>query len=298
MNASELSLAEIAFRLTEGTDPEERLEEAVLWKCMADHYGNRIKPVTGSVPFPIPTFGRGLSARSFENMGTNPVIDRLDYWDDPSFLSACNRQFTVVEYEALKATIKKVHQSGRDALVKSCRSKHFLRTFTRDCDFHDVLGYDAYDFMDGGPRLMVQEYRPMEFEFRFFIIDRQIVTHSPKMQSLTPLDFPTIGTTGFRHHDDPNDHRDCSALIHRYSNLARSIAASMKTPDAAIDLAHTPDDDEICVVEFNPMQLGQLGLFACDVKKLAKHSEILLNRWQRPEPVIIEEEDFDDDLRM
>lgn len=289
---------EIGFRLSTVVDPEERLEEALLWKLMHDFYGERIGLIDGPSKHAIPTFGRELtlSGGGFHNRATNPISGYLPYWNDPAFMKGIKRSFEVVEFEQLGAAIKKLHDDGKDAFIKSTRPKHHIQTIRKGQNVYRELDAMAYSFIDGGPAIMVQEWKPLEFEFRFFIIDREIVTWTPKLETLTPFDHPTIGTYGFRHQDDPSDKRDCGRLIGTYLELLKPLAEETIFPDVSIDVAvalnpHT-GVSEAEIVEYNPMQLGQLGLFACDVKALVSKSPTLLTRWTPPatKPVAIEEE--------
>ncbi len=276
---------EIGFRLSENSDPEERLEEAILWKMMHDHYGDRISLIEGASELDIPTFGRSLSysGGKFHNRATNPVSDHLPYWDDKAFRESVSRSFEVVDYDQLGNAVSKLHEGGKHAFIKSTRPKHHKQTIRCGENVYRALDAMAYSFMDGGPRLMVQEWTDMIFEYRFFIINREIVTWSTKMDLLTPLDFPHIKTTGYRRQDDPGDAADCGRLIGRYLEFLKPIVEKTDFPDVSIDLALRAETRDVEIVEYNPMQLGQLGLFACDAKSLVQKSEVLLQRWT-PKP--------------
>lgn len=296
-NASSKSF-EIGFRLSNTEDPEERLEEALLWKLMHDFYGERIGIIEGVYENPIPTFGRELTLNggSFRNKAKNPVSAHLPYWNDPAFKKGIKRAFEVVPYEDLGRAVKDIHDTGKDVFIKSTRMKHHKQVIKRGKNAYKELDAMAYSFMDGGPEIMVQEWRPMEFEFRFFIIDRQIVTWSPKMVSLTPFDYPKIGCYGYRH-ENSSEKQDCGRLIADYMKLIEPLLQETAFPDVSIDVAIAKDTvsgkTDIEIVEYNPMQLGQIGLFACDVMALVKKSPILLSRWPTPKASSIELDDPD-----
>lgn len=239
----------VTFRLTENLDPEERLEEAALWKAMHDEYGDLIKPMTGDA---LATFGRSRKAE-----GEN----RLDYWSDPAFLNHCRRSFVTVEFDGVAAEVRKLHERGLGAFVKSARSKHWIERIPVGTDWERAIGEMAYSFIDGGPELMVQELCEIRSEHRFFCIAREIVTFSESRPELTPLDFPRRQST-------------LSKELVPMGRLAQTIAAEMRQPTATIDVAYI--NGELGVVEFNPLRLGQVGLFACDVRALAAASRNML----------------------
>lgn len=272
--------AEIGFRLSPNEDPEERLEEAILWKQMRDYYGDRIGLVEDPVVSNIPTFGRNPRIKDFSTKARNPVPKQLDYWNDPAFLKHCGRSFTTSDYNGLNDAVAAVHETGNDAIIKSTQAKHHIQRVPLGVTGTQALGDMAYSFMDGGPKLMVQTHRPMFYEFRFFVVEREIVTRSPQLEKLTPLDFPSIGVTGFRNRQDARSACDCGSLIGRYIELVSEIAQTMQTDNAAVDVAQF-ENGEIGVVEFNPMQIGQIGLFACDTKALVRSSERILESFYR-----------------
>lgn len=241
------------FRLTENKDPEERLEEAALWKAMHDEYGDEIAPLPDDAEAGV-CFGRmGSKVR-------NHVSDKLPYWADPAFLRHTQRRFSVVSYDGLREAVAALHADGLGAFVKSTKSKHCIFKVPLGASFEEAIGAMAYSFMDGGPDLMVQQLIEPTYETRFFCIDRQIVTESPINPHLTPIDFPC------RSHPTP--------IATALRRVAFDIADDMETPHASIDCALI--DGQPGVVELNPMILGNLGLYACDVRALAKASRQLI----------------------
>ncbi|MDW9478872.1 DUF4343 domain-containing protein [Sinorhizobium meliloti] len=261
-----------AFRLTDNTDPEERLEEAALWKAMYDQYGKAIVAVRGHADAPrgLPVFGR---TPRFPVQCANPVPPRLDYWTDPAFLGACRRGFHVVPFEDAEPIVRGLQARGQGAFVKSTNLKHFTTTVGADEDFREKIGVMAFSFIDGGPELMVQELALIEYEYRYFVIDRQVVTSSPNMTWLTPIDYPLPNGTVFRtpRTTIPESRLD---IVSALESLAADLASSMATPHACIDVALI--NGVPGVVEMNPMQIGQVGLFASSVRALARASESLI----------------------
>jgi hypothetical protein len=282
----------IGFRLTENDDPEERLEEAALWKAMKDHYGDRISPVTARRPAEDDWIMFGRSER-FET-GQEPVSSLLEYWRDPAFLKHCGRDFGLVSIEGLRDAVSALHAQGVGAFVKSTRSKHFICRVPTGADVDDEMGAMAYSFIDG-PKLMVQALADVRDEYRFFVIDRRIVTFSPVMVSLTPLDWrENINAV----YETPTNSRKRSDVdqVARYYELVEEVAAEMVPDHAVVDVALF--DGSPAVVEMNPMRLGQIGLYACDVKALAVASEKLFDGFipQRRPPFVADEdeEEFED----
>lgn len=269
----------IYFRLTDGNlDPEERLEESALWKAMSDEYGDEIEPITGRKR-PLSGFAFG---RDLQNLPScNPVPADLPYWTFDAFLDHCQRQFLVCAYEQADGYVRALHAQGLGAFIKSTRTKHGIFRAPVGTDLAAAMGDMAYSFMDGGPSLMLQELVEVTFEHRFFVIDRQVVTSSPIHPKLTPLDSPFEQGVAWRSPSDaePSYMSEHMSARARFSfnmlyGIARNIATRMPVAHAAIDCAFI--NGHAGVVELNPMQLGNLGLYAGDVRALARASRKLL----------------------
>lgn len=243
----------ITFRLTDNLDPEERLEEAALWKAVYDASGGTAVTVTGKEPA---TFGRLQRSE-----GQPP----LPYWGDPAFLREAQREFSVLTLAEADEAVRRLHDSGVGAFLKSTRSKHAIFVCPVGTDLRAVMGEMVYSFIDGGPALMVQELASVEYEWRFFCVDRQIVTDSTNHPSLTPLDFPML--RAFRSPNDEWSRRDAELVRRDLLPVAERIARDMQVPTAIIDCAYI--NGRPGCVELNPLRLGQAGLFACDVRALA-----------------------------
>ncbi len=262
-----------AFRLTENTDPEERLEEAALWKAMYDEYGAEgIVAVRAhdEAPEGLPVFGR---TPKFPVPCANPVSARLEYWNDPAFLAACCREFHVAPFESAEAIVRSLQARGKGAFIKSTSLKHFTATIRLGEDFREKVGVMAYSFIDGGPALMVQELVEVEYEYRYFVIDGQIVAFSPNMTSLTPIDYPLPPCTVFRT-PDSRALEIRPDIVTALDRVAAELATSMATPHACIDVGLI--NGVPGAVEMNPMQIGQVGLFASSVRALARASKSLV----------------------
>lgn len=284
----------IGFRLVDDRDPEERLEGAALWKAMYDHHGpDRISPLlsTDVAPEDWILFGR---QRGQLQTGQEPVSNYLPYWEDPAFLRHCGRSFEMVAYEGLSEAVGRLHAQGKSVFLKSTRLKHFTRIVPVGTDVADAMDGMAYSFMDGGPDLMVQEYVEMRYEHRFFVIGRKIITSSPVMISLTPLDHPLSYGACYRTPDSrvAEWRRDVEDA---QSELAGKMAYAMVPEHAVIDIAMVWNS--AAVIEMNPMVLGQAGLYASSVEELAHASDVLIRDFvpTRRKAVLVEdEEDFID----
>lgn len=278
---------QVGFRLTSNKDPEERLEEAALWKALHDEYGSAICATNdvSVLPPDIPVFGR---ITENPRTGTtedgrlciahaNPVSSRMDYWDDPAFLSRAGRVFSVEDFSGAERAVEDLHRAGKTAFIKSTRAKQYLKKIPPGVSFRQALGDMAYSFIDG-TRLMVQEYVGMEYEHRYFVIGRKIVTSSPNHPSLTPIDYPLPKNAVVRSPVGSCVVIERGDVVGPYMDFVSDIAREMREPHAVIDVATVRGRP--VVVEFNPMQLGQVGLFACNVRALAEASVALVRDFQ------------------
>jgi hypothetical protein len=266
----------IGFRLSDNPDPEERLEEAALWKAMHDHYGpDRISPLLSDDVAPGDWVLFGRRKGRFQT-GQEPVSDDLPYWNDPAFLAHCGRDFSVVDYEGLSVAVERLHDAGRGAFLKSTRLKHWKAEVPVGTSVRVALGDMAYSFMDGGPHVMVQEAVEMTYERRYFVIGREVVTTSPVMNALTPLAWPIPYGACYR---TPSSRamEILPSIRDQQDWLAEAVAAEMRPEHAVVDVAMVggPDGRPV-VIEMNPMVLGQAGLFASSVQSLAAASEVIL----------------------
>lgn len=259
------------YRLSENRDPEERLEDAAMWKALHDEYGDEIEAIVFGDERDGVIFGRGRQYRG--RTSGQPLSEYLPYWTDPAFLEAAGREFHIAPYGKVQAIVSSLHAVGKGAFIKSTRPKHAIIRIpvgrTVDQEFGDL----AFSFIDGGPELMVQEECTIEYEHRFFVIDRKIVTHSPIQWALTPLDYPLPPGTVYRTPQDTAP-ETCLRIVSDLEGVAVAIAAKMRIPHASVDCALI--DGKAGAIEFNPMQIGQLGLYACDVRALASASRLLI----------------------
>lgn len=244
----------LTYRLRETDDPEERLEDAAMFKALWDASGGTLA-VTKSQDADFGAVGSRFHHTS-----------SLKYWTDPAFLSNCGRKFVACPFEQVEAEVSYLHSRGMDAFVKSALDKYFIATIRRGEKIHEAIGDMAYSFIDSPVPLMVQELVDFTFEHRFFVVDGHVVTWSSAGYTLTPLDFPRGGGWAWRKQADkgPSPFADFDKMLH----LAAKVAVQMREPTAVIDIGMI--GDKPAVVEFNPLRAGQIGLFACDIRKLAQ----------------------------
>ena len=262
--------AAIFYRLASLDDPEELLEDAAMWKALHDEYGDAISTLRESpAPAGSIVFGR---SRSFAALNPNPVSAHLPYWRDPAFLARSGRSFEVLPFEDAIAAVVRMHARGRGAFLKSTRSKHAIFRVPVGIDPGREIGDMAFSFIDGGPALMVQDLCHVEFEHRFLCIDREIITHSPVQWMLTPIDRPRPGTLYRTPRDKLPVHAPDTFIA--LLDLALSFAQEMATPHACIDCAMINGAPGI--IELNPMRIGEVGLYACDVRRVARASRKLV----------------------
>ena len=263
----------VGYNLLESADPEERLEDAALFKAIHDAFpeGSVVGLHSGLdvVPPCDVYYGR-------EKLFGAPRPP-LRYWEDPVFLANAGRSFKTLQIDEAEVEVRRLHGLGKHAFVKDTRDKKMALKVPRGKTIHDVIEDNIYTYIDGGPPLMVQEFYPMIFEHRFFVVNRKIVTDSPNAVHLTPLDFNprevyySSGQLGYRTPRHRRPERRATYWRAHMVDLVRRVARTMERPDAVIDVAfHRDYEDRPVLVEFNPLVVGGVGLFACDVRALAK----------------------------
>lgn len=245
----------LTYAIRDTLDPEERLEDAVMFKVLHDLSGGKIIPKKdcGEADF-------GTTGSIFKHKST------LHYWKDRAFLENCGRKFEIVLFDDVASTIKKFHRDGMDVFVKSCLDKYFITIIRQGDDIDAAFGDMAYSFIDSSIPLMIQELVDFTYEHRFFCVDGEVLTHSPSAYSLTPLDYPTPSNFAWRKQASPSG--EAWFGFSKQLSLAEKVASQMNEGTAVIDIGEARGAP--AVVEFNPLRLGQIGLFACNVRKLAE----------------------------
>ncbi len=259
-----------SYRPSNTNDPEERLEDAALWKALHDLHGDNITIIDQKAD-PLPDtvfFGRVKKAESLLGVISGVGIAQPQYWDDPAFLRSCGREFSVHDLEGAKAEVQRLQQSGKNAFVKSLRPKYFTSLIPDDESLSDVLGPMEFSFCDDGECLMVQEAIDMIYETRFLFVDGELVTSSPVAWHLTPIDrleFGDLFETP-RSKELVFDRKSALAMM----DLAKQVASEAETNTVCIDCAIDSHTGGPIVIEFNPLHYGNVGLYACDVRAIAR----------------------------
>lgn len=264
---------DIVYRLSDITDPEERLEDSILWKSLKDEYQDDIKLIDSSENIDENTLFMGRLNNSFLLPFTTDYGMDNNYWKQEIFKEYANRDFKVCDFEDGMKYIKMLQNKKSDVIFKSILSqKHFLCKINHDDSPHRILGDMAYSFIDRGDCLLIQEYKPMKYERRFFVVNREIITHSPVVSHLTPLDLISDNDVINQHYLRPGlrDFIYDKNLTDNFLEVARDIAQKMDDPHATFDLSLT--DQGVTIIEFNPLQIGMLGLFAMDPRKISESS--------------------------
>jgi len=273
-------MSHLYYRLTKTEDPEERLEDAVLYKAMHDTFGKGLTMVEMDDPAPMDGLflGRGKNRELWQkNILGQPG---MKYWEDPAFQNAITRSFVVTDLSGAEEEIERLHAEGKDAFLKSTKQKHFIGRVDQGQTIHEALDGMVYSFMDIENCLMVQEAMEMSYERRFLVMNGKVVTQSPVAWHLTPMSRSWIQEdTGFSaeemHYKTPQSReaRFSPEGTARMTAFAQKIADASDNPHLCIDLAIIGDDpakDPIELIEFNPMQPGAVGLYACDPKRVAE----------------------------
>lgn len=271
------------YRLSNTTDPEERLEDAVLAKALHDVLGSDLTLLDPDAAFPEHGLHLGRGKRMEGITGKRPNTlsgTEIRYWEDPAFQRHTSRDWGLFDLAGAEAEVARLHESGRDAVVKSTLStKHMITGAPRGTSLADALDAMVFSFCDRPPCLLVQERVDMRFERRFLFLDGELLTQSAVGAHLTPMsrvweagpgvDFEAL------HLETPGSRRliHNPALTARMTERAIEIAASSDHQTFCMDLCLLGEDaarGRIEPIEWNPFQPGQLGLYGCDPRRIAE----------------------------
>lgn len=283
------------YRLSATTDPEERLEDAVLAKALHDALGRDLTLIDPDNPFPEDGLHLGRSRRN-ERIPTPLSPDHIPYWEDPAFLRFTTRDWGHYDLEGAEEAVDRLHKEGRDAVVKSTLSaKHMITQAPRGTPLSEALDAMIYSFCDRPPCLLVQERVAMRFERRFLFMDGELLTQSPVGSHLTPMSRIWEPGPGQRFEDLHLRTPGSREIIHspglteRMTTRALEIAAASDHQTFCMDLCLIGEDPErgrIEPIEWNPFQPGQLGLYGCDPRRIAegvaRHLELNPQIWAGP----------------
>lgn len=296
------------YRLTDTTDPEERLEDAALAKALHDVLGQSIKILPSEAKMPDHGLHLGRGRMYTEPMTNTMAPAAIPYWKDPAFRAHTSREWDLLDLSSAQARVAELHTSGRDAFVKSTLgAKHYRELVERGTSLADQMDAMIYSFCDRPPCLLVQEAVDMRYERRFLIIDREVLTHSTVANTLTPMSRFMFGggTVDFDglHAKTPSaiSLSYMPALTRRMLDLAHEVAAESEHESFCLDmclLGDDPVDGKLELIEYNPMQPGMVGLFGCNPYALATGVQSWLDK--RPD-ILFERanhiDESDDDIR-
>lgn len=297
------------YRLSDTTDPEERLEDAALAKALHDVLGPDLTLLGPDEPFPNGGLHLGRSRRG-EHIPSPLSPDQIRYWEDPAFLRFTTRDWGHFDLEQAEAEVALLHETGRDAVVKSTLgAKHLVLPVPRGTRLDAALDAMVYSFCDRPPCLLVQERVDMRFERRFLFLDGELLTQSAVGSHLTPMSRVWEAGAGADFEDLHLETPGSRRLIHNPALTARMTARALEIAAASgcatfcMDLCLIGEDAErgrIEPIEWNPFQPGQLGLYGCDPRRIAEgvraHLEANPELYRGPEtsPTVKETEDHEE----
>lgn len=271
----------LCYRPSSTQDPEERLEDAALWKAMHDHYGAGIHLLAPDAPVPEGAIFFGRAKGMEQDVGTGQPL-QMPYWEDPGFLGSIQRDFKVTDLEGAEAMVADLHAAGKDAFLKGTRHKQMTQRVPVGTSLSKALGDMIWSFIDRTDCLMVQEAIDMSFERRFVVIDREIVTDSAVAWHLTPLsraDFQDdFGAKPEWCSFEAPSHREPVIdpwIVKDQRAHVEAMLDDLATPHAIVDVC-LRDDGTVETVEFNTCHPGMFGLYACSPAAIARASGAIL----------------------
>lgn len=265
-----------AFVHDQGSDPDERLENALLYRALRRRLGRQMPGYTREAEIPLKVravFGRASPMRLLTGREQNPVVyphprvHTLPYWKDPAFLAAAGRRIALCDLPDAARVVAEMHARGEAAFVKATRPKYFAQLIPPGTRLIEALDSLSYSLCDASDCLLVQEAVRFEHEYRVFVVAGEAVTGAGCINDRSPAEN--------RERFDPamEPTRGCEhVVLHHglaaaYQDFAERFAAGRSDLTCTLDLATV--DGRIHVIEMNPLQLGRVGLFACDVQALA-----------------------------
>lgn len=225
----------------------------------------------------------------------------IPYWRYESFRHHAGRFMTTAGFHPDDAQATDIEsldivRSGERFFIKTTASKrlpattgHLVREANpRHPDLTDErIEFDSMSWgwaevnLEGqSDSLLVQQYVPMRYEYRFFVIDGRVVTGAGCIEEHTPFDIPADQAGGFdtrvrEHRGQDSDVVDDPELVSTLVNFAVAVASDLDAEADedelnayTLDVALGPDDKPL-VVELNPIDVA--GFYACDPYAIASH---------------------------
>lgn len=232
------------FVLCDSCDPDERLEGACVYKGLSYYWDLDTKTPYQNKQ----VFGRYCDKkqmiygfRSFGNHKSYP------YTSDPSFIQGANREYKWVDLEGAVKFHKKYNYRS---FIKIPKRKY---TSLIEGDFCECVGEGyGYDMVHDTHSCLIQEAINFVKEWRFFVIEGQVITWGECEPHLTPIHYK-------RWLETPKD-----LLLY-----AQKMASICEMPMTTIDIGLTSDRG-YAVIELNSLDLGRVGLYNCDILTLTK----------------------------
>lgn len=256
-------MPQIAYRPYQGCDLEECLESYAMQSALLDILGNRLTIVNEFPKDVTHAFGRMSNRFRGSAVLTYPAGHylHLDYWTWEAFRQHSGRKYQILDLFSARDLVSTIHLSGTDAFVKSTRNKELATRVPLGANLIEYLNGMAYVFADRGPCLMVQPHVEMTYEYRLFVINGVAVTGAGAISAHTPADNTAIfnpAIAASRTEECPVEMRP--DIVKRYLAFAADLIPQCPVHSFVLDVALV-DGDPI-IVEFNPLHLGQVGLFA------------------------------------
>lgn len=260
----------IVFRPYRGDDREERIESDAAQTALSALLFDRLE-IHDDIPIDAThVFGR-TPANWWPQPATlvypAPEHQKVDYYRWPGFIEHAGRPVTIHDFDGAKARVAALHASGKDAFVKATRDKYYTGIVPAGTGLTRHLGDLAYSFMDTPNCLLVQPRVQMNREYRIFVVDGEAVTGAGNVTSHTPVN--NIATfnplVSARPSEDCCDHDE--EIVQAYLKFSNEVIPKIPISSFVLDVAMIESAPGI--VEINPLHLGQVGLFGCDVRRLA-----------------------------
>jgi len=260
----------IVFRPYRGDDREERIESDAAQAALSELLADRLEILDDIPSEATHVFGRmpaNWRRQPSALVYPAPEHQKLDYYRWPGFIEHAGRPVTLHDFDGAKARVAALHASGKDAFVKATRDKYYTGVVSVGANLTRHLGDLAYSFMDTPNCLLVQPRVRMNKEYRIFVVDGDAVTGAGNVTSHTPDDniAPFNPLVSDRPAEDLCDHDE--EVVQTYLAFAAVVIPKMPVSNFVLDVAMI--EGAPGVVEINPLHLGQVGLFACDVRRLA-----------------------------
>ncbi len=260
----------IVFRPYRGDDREERIESDAAQTALSALLPDRLE-IVDDIPIDAThVFGR-TPANWWRQPSTlvypAPEHQKVDYYRWPGFIEHAGRPVTLHDFDGAGARVAELHASGKDAFVKATRDKYYTGIVPAGTALTRHLGDLAYSFMDTPNCLMVQPCVQMTREYRIFVVDGEAVTGAGNVTSHTP----DANISPFNPIISARPSEDVCAhdveVVETYLAFADEVIPKMPVSTFVLDVAMI--EGAPGVVEINPLHLGQVGLFGCDVRRLA-----------------------------